>query len=46
MITNLLKEHRKEVYALIQKSPQAKSTLRQLDNTWKKIEKIITKELK
>jgi len=46
MISNLLKAHKKEIYSLAQKSSQGKSLLKQLDNIWAKIEKLIVKEMK
>jgi hypothetical protein len=46
MISKLLKEHRGEIYSLAQKSSQGKSLLKQLDNIWMKIEKLIVKEMK
>ena len=46
MISKLLKEHRSEIYSLAQKSSQGKSLLKQLDNIWVKVEKLIVKEMK
>jgi hypothetical protein len=45
MISNLLKTHKTEIYMLAQKSSQGKSLLKQLDNIWAKIEKLIVKEM-
>jgi hypothetical protein len=46
MISKLLKEHKTEIYMLAQKSSQGKSLLKQIDNIWVKIEKLILKEMK
>lgn len=43
MIDCLLKQHKKEVYALLQKSPQIKNLIKKLDG---EIDKQIKKELK
>ena len=46
MISNLLKAHKKEIYMLAQKSSQGKALLKQLDNIWVKLEKLMIKEMK
>jgi len=46
MISKLLREYKSEIYMLAQKSSQGKSLLKQMDNIWAKIEKLILKEIK
>jgi hypothetical protein len=45
MITEILKKDNKEIFEMISKNTQAKSKLRSIENTWKQIQKIITKDL-
>tara|TARA_Y100000593_G_scaffold87040_1_gene166840 strand:+ start:1305 stop:1463 length:159 start_codon:yes stop_codon:yes gene_type:complete len=46
MITEIIKEHKLEVYEMVQRNNSAKSLLKQIDGIWKKIEVILQKDLK
>ncbi len=46
MISELIKKHKIEIYEMIQKNSSTKSTLKQIDSLWKKIETLLAKELK
>ena len=45
MITTILQKDNKEIYELISKNSQARQKLKTIENTWKQIEKLITKNL-
>lgn len=45
MITTILQKDNKEIYELISKNSQARQKLKTIENTWKQIEKLITKDL-
>ena len=46
MISNLLKEHKKEIYKMVMKNNTTKSLLKQIDGRWKIIEKMLENDLK
>ena len=46
MISNLLKEHKEEIYKLVMKNNTTKSLLKQIDNLWKRVEVLLEKDLK
>lgn len=46
MITDFLRNNKKEYYDLIMKVPKRKSLLKQIDGLWVKLEKDLDKELK
>ena len=46
MISNLLKEHKAEIYKMVMKNNTTKSLLKQIDNLWKRTEVLLEKDLK
>ena len=46
MISNLLKEHKEEIYKMVMKSNTTKYLLKQMDNLWKRVEVLLEKDLK
>ena len=46
MISNLLKEHKEEIYKMVMKNNTTKSLLKQIDNLWKRVEVLLEKDLK
>ena len=46
MISQLLQEHKKDLWNLIQKNNSTKSLLKQIDGLWKRVESILEKDLK
>ena len=46
MISNLLKEHKEEIYKMVMKNNTTKSLLEQMDNLWKRVEVLLEKDLK
>ena len=46
MISQLLQEHKKDLWNLIQKNNSTKSLLKQMDGLWKRVEAILEKDLK
>ena len=46
MISNLLKEHKEEIYKMVMKNNTTKSLLKQMDNLWKRVEVLLEKDLK
>jgi len=46
MITNLIKQHRPDVYEFAQNNKYTKPLMKQLDVIWKKIETYLQKEMK
>ena len=46
MISQLLQEHKKDLWNLIQKNNSTKSILKQMDGLWKRVESILEKDLK
>ena len=46
MISNLLKEHKEEIYKMVMKSNSAKSLLKQIDGIWKRIEMMLERDMK
>ena len=46
MITNLLKQHKPDLYEFAQNNKYTKPLMKQLDYTWKKIETYLQKEMK
>ena len=46
MISNLLKEHKEEIYKMVMKNNTTKSLLKQIDNLWKRVEVLLAKDLK
>ncbi len=46
MISQLLQEHKKDLWNLIQKNNSTKSLLKQMDGLWKRVESILEKDLK
>ena len=46
MISNLLKEHKEEIYKMVMKNNTTKSLLKQIDNLWKRTEVLLEKDLK
>ena len=46
MISQLLQEHKKDLWNLIQKNNSTKQKMRLIDSTWNQIEKLLEKDLK
>ena len=46
MISNLLKEHKEEIYKMVMKNNTTKSLLKQIDNLWKRIEMMLERDWK
>ena len=46
MISQLLQEHKKDLWNLIQKNNSTKSLLKQMDGLWKRVEVLLQKDLK
>ena len=46
MISQLLQEHKKDLWNLIQKNNSTNSLLKQMDGLWKRVESILEKDLK
>ena len=46
MISNLLKEHKEEIYKMVMKNNTTKSLLKQIDIIFKRIEVMLEKGLK
>jgi len=46
MISNLLKEHKEEIYKMVMKNNTTKSLLKQIDIIFKRIEMMLEKDLK
>ena len=46
MISQLLQEHKKDLWRLIIKNNSTKSLLKQMDGLWKRVESILEKDLK
>ena len=46
MISNLLKEHKDEIYKMVMKNNTTKSLLKQIDNLWKRVEVLLEKDFK
>ena len=46
MISQLLQEHKKDLWRLIIKNNSTKSLLKQMDGLWKKVEVLLQKDLK
>ena len=46
MISQLLQEHKKDLWNLIQKNNSTHSLLKQMDGLWKRVESILEKDLK
>ena len=46
MITNLLKEHKPDVYEMVQHNKYTQPLMKQIDNIWKKIDTYLQKEMK
>ena len=46
MISNLLKEHKEEIYKMVMKNNTTKSLLKQIDTIWKRVEVLLEKDLK
>jgi len=46
MISNLIKEQKPDIYQMTQNNKFTKPLVKHLDITWKKIEKLLEKELK
>ena len=46
MISNLLKEHKEEIYKMVMKNNTTKSLLKQIDGFWKRVEVLLAKDLK
>ncbi len=46
MISQLLQEHKKDLWNLIQKNNSTKSLLKQMDGLWKRVEVLLPKDLK
>ena len=46
MISNLLKEHKEEIYKMVMKNNTTKSLLKQIDTIFKRIEMMLEKDLK
>ena len=46
MISNLLKEHKEEIYKMVMKNNTTKSLLKQIDGLWKRVEVLLAKDLK
>ena len=46
MISNLLKEHKEEIYKMVMRNNTTKSLLKQMDGLWKKVEILLQKDLK
>ena len=46
MITILIKEHKPDIYQMIQKHSSAKSLLKQMDSLWKRLEVLLEKQLR
>ena len=44
MISNLLKEHKEEIYKMVMKNNTTKSLLKQMDNLWKRVEVLLEKD--
>ena len=44
MISNLLKEHKEEIYKMVMKNNTAKSLLKQIDTIFKRIEMMLLKK--
>ena len=46
IIHNLLKEHKPDVFQMVQQNKYTKPLLKQMDNIWKKIDTYLQKEMK
>ena len=46
MISQLLQEHKKDLWRLIIKNNSTKSLLKQMDGLWKRVEVLLQKDLK
>ena len=46
MISNLLKEHKEEIYKMVMKNNTTKSLLKQIDTIFKRIEMMLERDLK
>ena len=46
MIGKLIKEHRPDIYKMVESNKYTRPLLKQLDVIWKKIEALLAKELK
>ncbi len=46
MISQLLQEHKKDLWRLIIKNNSTKQKMRLIDSTWNQIEKLLEKDLK
>ena len=45
MVSNLLKEHKEEIYKMVMKNNTAKSLLKQIDTIFKRIEMMLERDI-
>ena len=46
MISTLLKEHKEDIYKMVNQNNTTKSLLRQIDNLWKRVEVLLEKDFR